>query len=107
MLSRSLTLKTKILSGIAGSSLTSAAKNRKVFTMDQTIGSATKAERVIPLMQALNRVEDNVSAIALRLDPIVNHAPSTQTDAPKSNTVTGRLQTLGDALQYLLDNLEL
>lgn len=70
------------------------------------IGSQTTAQRVVPLLQAIGRAEDNVAALALRLDPITNHAPSDST-VPTSTTVTGRLQQLGDTLQYLLDNIEL
>lgn len=71
-------------------------------------GSDVLAQKIVPLLQALSEVEDKVSAIALRLDPIVNHSPSTAVDkAFPQTTVTGRLQTLGDTLQYLLDHIEL
>lgn len=63
--------------------------------------------RVIPLLQTLNRAEELVSAIALRLDPITQHSPAQDSLSPPSQTVTGRLQSLGDTLQYLLDNIEL
>lgn len=64
--------------------------------------------KVVPLLQALSRAEDLVSALALRLDPIVSHSPTAE-NAQKmtTNTVTGRLHQLGDTLQYLLDNSEL
>jgi len=67
----------------------------------------TKSERVIPLLQSLSRLEELTSAIVMRLDPITNHAPSSDSDAPSSNTVTARINRLGDSLQYLLDNIEL
>lgn len=71
------------------------------------VGSAATAQRVVPLLQALSRLEENVSAIAMRLDPVTNHVPSADSSMPPSNSVTGRLHTLGDTLQYLLDNIEL
>ncbi len=71
-----------------------------------TVGA--KLDKVVPLLQSLNRVEGNVSALALRLDPIISHTPETTDSAvPSSSSVTSRLNTLGDTLQYLLDNLEL
>lgn len=73
----------------------------------QIAGSTATAQRVIPLLQAMARVEDLASALALRLDPIVQHAPKEQDDRPISNTVTSRVNTVGDVLQYLLDNIEL
>lgn len=69
-------------------------------------GTATAAQRVVPLLQALNRVEECAAALAMRLDPVTNHAPSPES-APTIPTVTGRLNSLGDTLQYLLDNIEL
>ena len=64
-------------------------------------------DKVVPLLGALNRVESLTSVLALRLDPIVNHVPLNESDKTGSNTVTYRLTTVGDALQYLLDNIEL
>lgn len=64
------------------------------------------AVRVIPLLQTLNRIEELTGAMALRLDPITNHTPA-QDRPDYATTVTGRLQSLGDTLQYLLDNIEL
>lgn len=68
--------------------------------------NATLAAKVVPLLQSLNRLEERVSSIALRLDPITNHAPS-QEAAPPTSTVTGRLNQLSVTLEYLLDNIEL
>lgn len=66
------------------------------------------ASKVVPLLQQLNRVEDSVAALAMRLDPVVNHATaSADTPVPVQSTVTARLQKVGDTLQYLLDNIEL
>lgn len=62
--------------------------------------------KAVPLLQSLNRAEEMASALAVRLDPITNHAPS-QDKPPALPTVTGRLTSLGDMLQYLLDNIEL
>lgn len=78
-------------------------------TLQQNVGTpATSAQKIVPLLQALNRAEDNAAALALRLDPIVNHVPSPSAgDLPISPTVTNRLNSLGDTLQYLLDNIEL
>lgn len=64
-------------------------------------------QRVIPLLQSLNRLEGNVAAITLRLDSVTNHVPSQDSVDPPTSTITGRLNTLGDTLQYLLDNIEL
>ena len=66
------------------------------------------APQVVPLLQQLNRVEEAMSALAMRLDPITNHTPTSenQSVAP-SSSVTGRLTQLGDTLQYLLENIEL
>lgn len=69
--------------------------------------SATTAQRVVPLLQALSRLEENVSALAMRLDPVTSHVPTQDSASPNSTSVTGRLHTLGDTLQYLLDNIEL
>lgn len=69
--------------------------------------TSTTAARVVPLLQSLSRLEDLTSAIAMRLDPITNHVPSQDKAAPPSTTVTGRVNQLGDVLQYLLDNIEL
>jgi len=80
--------------------------------MDQTIGvslNGVTPQKVVPLLQALNRAEELTSAIALRLDPITNHALAAPNNVPANTpmTVTGRINTLGDTLQYLLDNIEL
>lgn len=69
--------------------------------------SSATAARIIPLMQELNRVEDHVAALVSRLDPIVSHVPQQDNVNPPTSSVTGRLHSLGDSLQYLLDNLEL
>lgn len=73
-----------------------------------TTASQQKAS-VVPLLAQLARAEEMVQAIAMRLDPITNHVPTTASDkiSEISRTVTARLQTLGDTLQYLLDNIEL
>jgi hypothetical protein len=71
------------------------------------IGTATPAQRVVPLLQAVNRAEELVAAIAMRLDPVTNHEQQSGTPQPTSPTVTGRINQLGDTLQYLLDNIEL
>jgi hypothetical protein len=74
-----------------------------------TISSSTSAntlKAIVPLLDALSRVENNVSALAVRLNPIINQVP-TQDSVPVSNSVTGRLHQVGDVLQYLLDNIEL
>jgi hypothetical protein len=73
------------------------------------IGTAnqTSAAKVVPLLQSLNRVEESTAALALRLDPVVNHVPDVQKDLPPVSTVTSRLNQIADTLQYLLDNLEL
>lgn len=74
-------------------------------TLAQTTASP---QRVIPLLQAVSRLEENVAALAMRLDPITSHLAATADSAsPPQSSVTGRLQQLGDALQYLLDNIEL
>jgi hypothetical protein len=71
------------------------------------VGSAATAQRVVPLLQALSRLEDNVSALAVRLDPVTNHVPQSDQNSLVSPSVTGRLQTLSVTLEYLLDNIEL
>lgn len=68
--------------------------------------SGTITQRIVPLLQSLAHLEDTVAALALRLDPITNHTPS-EDPQPPSSTVTGRLNQLGDTLQYFLDNIEL
>ncbi len=72
-----------------------------------TIGTATPAQRVVPLLQSLSRTEELAAALALRLDPVTNHLPTSDNKAINSPTVTGRINQLGDTLQYLLDNIEL
>lgn len=80
--------------------------------MDNYSGTATHsatAGRVIPLLEALNRAEETTSSMVMRLDPITNHVPhpeSSLKDSPPQ-TVTARISALADALQYLLDNIEL
>jgi hypothetical protein len=81
-------------------------------TVAQTnfIGSSTAqaSQRVVPLLQSLSRTEELVAALAMRLDPVTNHTPTaTDKAALNSPTVTGRINQLGDTLQYLLDNIEL
>lgn len=73
------------------------------------VGGPTPS-KVVPLLASLSRVEELVSSMAMRLDPIVNHQSAAQTSnsaQPVLTTVTARLQGLGDSLQYLLDNIEL
>lgn len=74
---------------------------------NSTLGQATTAQRVVPLLQSLSRLEESVAALAMRLDPVTNHAPTLDSSAPSSPSVTGRINALGDTLQYLLDNIEL
>ena len=70
--------------------------------------TAAPAQRVIPLLQSLNRLEELAGAIAMRLDPITQHAGLAQDKVnPPATTVTGRINNVGDTLQYLLDNIEL
>lgn len=72
--------------------------------------ASSAATRVIPLLQALNRAEELAGALVLRLDPITVHETVAQSgpDRPSNNTtVTNRINQVGDALQYLLDNIEL
>ena len=65
-------------------------------------------QKVVPLLAQLGRAEDLVGSIAMRLDPITQHVPEkAESTVPVSQTVTARLQGLGDRLQYLLDNIEL
>ena len=73
---------------------------------NSTTASATPPVKVVPLLAAVSRVEELSSALAVRLDPIVVHAPS-QNEKPYESTVTARINAVGDALQYLLDNIEL
>ncbi len=70
--------------------------------------SSTPAQRVIPLLQSLSRLEELTAALSMRLDPITQHAGLAQDKAnPPTNTVTSRINNVGDTLQYLLDNIEL
>ena len=78
--------------------------NAPISTYNATTATPAK---VVPLLQSLSRAEDLVSSLAIRLDPIVQHVPSEAKDVPTSNTVTNRINSLGDALQYLLDHIEL
>jgi hypothetical protein len=64
------------------------------------------SQKVVPLLQALNRAEELASSLAMRLDPIVNHVQA-QDKPPVGPTVTSRIHAVGDVLQYLLDNIEL
>jgi hypothetical protein len=73
----------------------------------QTVRTAVDPSKVGPLLAQLNRVEDLTSTLSMRLDPITVHHPTEQTDKVPNNTVTNRLQSVGDALQYLLDSIEL
>lgn len=77
-----------------------------ITTANYPINTATP-QRVIPLLQTLHEIEEVTSALAVRLDPITNHVPSQAPANPTANTVTQRLHQVGDALQYLLDNIEL
>lgn len=72
-----------------------------------TTPSSLTAQRVVPLLQSLSRLEELVSAMAVRLDPVTNHTPQSESSNLVSPSVTGRLNNLGDTLQYLLDNIEL
>lgn len=75
-----------------------------------TIGSSSTLTpaKVIPLLAATSRIEELLSAFAVRLDPIVQHAPTEpSTEKGPQTTVTSRLQSVGDSLQYLLDHIEL
>ena len=68
--------------------------------------NSTTAQRVVPLLQSLSRTEELLASLVMRLDPVTNHTPAQDTP-PNSLTVTGRVNSLGDTLQYLLDNIEL
>lgn len=74
---------------------------------NSTISTTSTAQRVVPLLQSLSRAEELVASLAMRLDPVTNHAPAQDGLAPPITTVTGRINSLGDTLQYLLDNIEL
>lgn len=71
-----------------------------------SLASASTATKVVPLLQALNRAEELTGALAMRLDPITQHAPN-DNDKPPASTVTSRIDRLGDTLQYLLEHIEL
>lgn len=79
--------------------------------MDAQLVAPTKSalsDRVIPLLQGLSRLEELTASITMRLDPITNHTATVANNPePMSNTVTARINRLGDSLQYLLDNIEL
>lgn len=87
--------------------------------MNETLGSiaqntttgfstaTTSAQRVVPLLASLQRTEELAASLAMRLDPVTNHAPRQDQANPPTNTVTSRINQLGDTLQYLLDNIEL
>ena len=74
-----------------------------------TIGTSLSPTpaKVIPLLEATRRVEELTSALAIRLDPITDHSPTTADVQAPASTITSRLQSVGDSLQYLLDNIEL
>lgn len=73
-----------------------------------TASTSATPSKVVPLLAGLNRIEELTSSLAIRLDPIVVHGGSPdQSQPPVSNTVTTRIHQVGDALQYLLDNIEL
>jgi len=64
--------------------------------------------KVVPLLQQLGRLEEITSSLALRLDPITQHEPATDKAAANApSTVTQRIASVGDTLQYLLDHIEL
>lgn len=70
--------------------------------------TAPTPQRVIPLLQILHELEEITSALAVRLDPITNHVPSSaDQNILAGTTVTQRLHQIGGSLQYLLDNIEL
>lgn len=75
--------------------------------MDSNTPVLAAPTRVVPLLQELSRLEETVSALAMRLDPITNHMPKQDSNDVPQSTVTARLHSLGDTLQYLLDNIEL
>lgn len=72
-----------------------------------TTGTAIAQNKVVPLLQALGRLEEIAGAIAVRLDPITQHEPATDKAMQSPVTVTGRINSVGDTLQYLLDHIEL
>ena len=73
----------------------------------QAVQTTASPQKVVPLLQQLNRVEELVSALSLRLDPITNHEPLNNEKQSTTPTVTGRIAGIGDVLQYLLDHIEL
>ena len=77
--------------------------------MESQIGnqSTTTPAKVIPLLAGLSRLEELSSALVMRLDPITDHPTPDKPTEPIPNTVTFRINRLGDSLQYLLDNMEL
>lgn len=76
-------------------------------TDPQTAG-AQLTKSVVPLLGQLSRLEDLTNALAVRLDAITVHEPTSTASANQpSQTVTARLTALGDTLQYLLDHIEL
>lgn len=75
--------------------------------MDQNTLGATP-NKVVPLLQSLSRIEVLAVDLTTRLDPIVQHQPTQDPTAPPAtNTVTNRINQVGDVLQYLLDHIEL
>ena len=76
-------------------------------SVGHSTATAINTPKVVPLLQALGRIEELSQSLAMRLDPIVNHVPQQDASAPPTNTVTSRIHAVGDVLQYLLDNIEL
>ena len=72
-------------------------------TLTNTTIAASKES---PLMSELKHVEDLVSSLVLRLEPVTNHMPS-EDKAPTSNTITGRLRQVADVVEYYLTHIEL
>lgn len=71
--------------------------------------STATPDRVVPLLMALSRIEGLTSTLAMRLDCVTVHepVPSNEKLASAPQTVTRRIDAVGDALQYLLDHIEL
>ena len=71
--------------------------------------SSPTPDRVVPLLQAVSRLEQNASLLAMRLDVITVHesVPGNLAASAAPQTVTRRIDAVADALQYLLDHIEL
>lgn len=71
--------------------------------------NSQNAAKIVPLLGQLQRLEELLPSLVMRLDPIIDHnsIPGSANATPPSSTVTGRLEQLGDTLQYLLDHIEL